>query len=61
MRAFFVFALVLLSAHNSISPEYQNNSKNTSERKHTISKTLNKNLNKFVIKEKRIFFAKSDR
>ncbi len=52
MRAFLVSALVLLSAHNTVSTEYQNNN--------MISKLTNKNLNKIKNRKKSIFFIKSN-
>lgn len=50
MRAFFVSALVLLSAHNTISSNFQNHC--------TISKISNKNLIKIKNREKSISFVK---
>jgi hypothetical protein len=61
MRAFFVIVLVFLSAHNTVSTEYQNNDSTRSQNNYSITKIWNKNLNKIKNREKRIFFVKSNR
>ncbi len=60
MRAFFVSALVLLSAHNTVSTEYQYNVSSAYQNNYMIFKFTNKNLNNIKNRKKSIFYIKSN-